>query len=100
MCLDVFAYKKHDFARVVTWPCNFGGNQQWIAVIGDDKVTTVKTLKHKTGFMIKNRFSGKCLAPHVNIQGKHLVRASQGARLVQVKCNPRDPNMRFKSASR
>jgi hypothetical protein len=100
MCLDVFAYKKHDFARVVTWPCNFAGNQQWVAVIGNDKVTTAKTFKHKTGFMIKSRFSGKCLAPHVKHKGKNRVLAWQGARLVQVKCNPRDTNMRFKSASR
>jgi len=100
MCLDVFAYKKHDFAHVVTWPCNFAGNQQWVAVIGGDKVTTAKTFKHKTGFMIRSRFSGKCLAPHVKHNGKNRVVAWQGARLVQVKCNPRDINMRFKSASR
>lgn len=100
MCLDLFAYKKHDGANVVTWPCNYGGNQQWVAVIGDDKTTTAKTFKHKTGFMIKSQFTGKCLAPLIFVRGQVKIAATNGAHFVQVKCNPRDPNMRFKMASR
>lgn len=93
MCLDLFAWKKRDGALIVTWPCHYEGNEQWIAVVGGETTTSERTLNHPSGFMIKSAATGKCLGP-VWVRGK--VFASEGAVIKQVKCNPKDVNLRFK----
>lgn len=96
MCLDLFAWKKHVGALIYTWPCHYEGNEQWIAVVGGENTTTDRTIRYPSGFMIKSAATGKCLGPMWK-SGK--IFASKNATLKQVKCNPRDVNLRFRFMS-
>lgn len=93
MCLDLFAWKKHVGANIYTWPCHYEGNEQWIAVVGGENTTSTKTIRHPSGFMIQSAATGKCLGP-MWVSGK--IFASEYAVIKQVKCNPRDVNLRFR----
>ncbi len=59
MCLDVLGYKKNNGAKIAQYPCNYGTNQQWIAVSPGKKTTDKNTFRGQ--FLIKSRHSGKCL---------------------------------------
>jgi hypothetical protein len=61
MCMDVYDAATHHGQRVIQYPCHYNANQQWMAVSPGKKATDAKTFAGK--FHIKNRKSGKCLAP-------------------------------------
>lgn len=86
MCLDVKDSKKHHGARVLQYPCHYGANQQWKAVSPGDSATDAQTFAGK--FQIKNRKSGKCLAPTI-YQVKTVYSKADQARLKNMQSNYR-----------
>lgn len=86
MCMDVKGANTRHGASVFQYPCHYGSNQQWLAVSPGDKATDAKTFAGK--FQIKNRKSGKCLAPtifkqtvtYTAAQKQHLKRMSPAGR--------------------